>query len=321
FSALLLLPLPSFPKHAAGAGGFDFDYFLSLIEFSCLLSSAFASVCVVVVACLKKELLATIGSKAAVWGTLALVFGVLSGAWIRRRQWRRVCRETVKDGLEVNLLQRIEKLEEDLRSTSAISKVLSRELEKLEIRFRVTRKTLKEPVTEDERCFPKFPQQPQISHRSRSHLFYHSQCSSRICDRNLSTISKAREWNASKAHKMKPIVPSNLYRSIRNSQLIGLSVQHTLYSPKSNLYNCLISVSFFPSFCDQFQILPVFAIGVGLSTFDKASVYYYVQSHIQINEYRDRVPSSSKKHGQPITTCVKVLDMTDLKFSALNQIK
>ncbi|QHO24027.1 uncharacterized protein DS421_12g368740 [Arachis hypogaea] len=133
FSALLLLPLPSFPKHAAGAGGFDFDYFLSLIEFSCLLSSAFASVCVVVVACLKKELLATIGSKAAVWGTLALVFGVLSGAWIRRRQWRRVCRETVKDGLEVNLLQRIEKLEEDLRSTSAISKVLSRELEKLEI--------------------------------------------------------------------------------------------------------------------------------------------------------------------------------------------
>ncbi|KAL1328054.1 hypothetical protein HN51_038007 [Arachis hypogaea] len=136
------------PKHAAGAGGFDFDYFLSLIEFSCLLSSAFASVCVAVVAGLKKELLAAIGSKAAVWGTLALVFGVLSGAWIRRRQWRRVCRETVKDGLEVNLLQRIEKLEEDLRSTSAISRVLSRELEKLAIRFRVTRKTLKEPVTE-----------------------------------------------------------------------------------------------------------------------------------------------------------------------------
>lgn len=74
------------------------------------------------------------------------------------------------------------------------------------------------------------------------------------------------------------------------------------------------------SFCLQ-QGLPVFAIGVGLSTFDKASVRlfynipflqllldlklhkrvlwfilmyllqvnYYVQSHIQINEYRDRV--------------------------------
>ncbi|MED6132200.1 hypothetical protein PIB30_017053 [Stylosanthes scabra] len=137
------------PKHAAAAaGGFDFDYLLSLIEFSCLLSSAIASVCVAVVAALKKELLAAIGTKAAVWGILALVVGVLSGAWIRRRQWRRVCRETVKDGLEVNLLQRIEKLEEDLRSTSAISRVLSRQLEKLAIRFRVTRKTLKDPITE-----------------------------------------------------------------------------------------------------------------------------------------------------------------------------
>lgn len=70
------------------------------------------------------------------------------------------------------------------------------------------------------------------------------------------------------------------------------------------------------------QGLPVFAIGAGLSTFDKASVsliiqkgkgvllflkhylllyhkpyqtfvslqvHYYVQSHIQVNEYRDRV--------------------------------
>ncbi|KAK7259640.1 hypothetical protein RIF29_25252 [Crotalaria pallida] len=52
-------------------------------------------------------------------------------------------------------------------------------------------------------------------------------------------------------------------------------------------------------------------------------VHYYVQSHNQINEYRDRVilPSASKKHRRPITTCVKVLDMTGLKLSALNQIK
>ncbi|KAL9320714.1 hypothetical protein ACSQ67_012553 [Phaseolus vulgaris] len=127
---------------------------------------------------------------------------------------------------------------------------------------------------------------------------------------------KAREWNVTKAHKMiidclnwrvqneidnilsKPIIPTDFYRGIRDSQLIGLSG----YSRES---------------------LPVFAIGVGLSSFDKASVHYYVQSHIQINEYRDRVilPSASKKHGQPITTCVKVLDMTGLKLSALNQIK
>ncbi|KAK7262064.1 hypothetical protein RJT34_29624 [Clitoria ternatea] len=127
---------------------------------------------------------------------------------------------------------------------------------------------------------------------------------------------KARDWDPSKAHKMlldclnwrlqneidnilsKPIVPADLYRAVRDSQLIGLSG----YSREG---------------------LPVFAIGVGLSTFDKASVHYYVQSHIQINEYRDRVilPSVSKKHGRPIITCIKVLDMTGLKLSALNQIK
>ncbi|KAK7292497.1 hypothetical protein RIF29_08278 [Crotalaria pallida] len=127
---------------------------------------------------------------------------------------------------------------------------------------------------------------------------------------------KAREWNPSNAYQMlvdclnwrvqnqidnilsKPIIPPDLYRAVRDSQLIGLSG----YSREG---------------------LPVFAIGVGLSTFDKASVHYYVQSHIQINEYRDRVilPSASKKHRRPITTCVKVLDMTGLKLSALNQIK
>ncbi|XVF75156.1 hypothetical protein PTKIN_Ptkin13bG0164600 [Pterospermum kingtungense] len=127
---------------------------------------------------------------------------------------------------------------------------------------------------------------------------------------------KAREWNVAKAHKMlvdclhwrvqnnidnilaKPIVPAELYRAVRDSHLIGMSG----YSREGH---------------------PVFAIGAGLSTLDKASVHYYVQSHIQINEYRDRVilPSASKKHGRPITTCVKVLDMTGLKLSALSQIK
>ncbi|XP_008363185.1 phosphatidylinositol/phosphatidylcholine transfer protein SFH9-like isoform X2 [Malus sylvestris] len=121
---------------------------------------------------------------------------------------------------------------------------------------------------------------------------------------------KARDSNVAKAHKMlvdclnwrvqndidnilaKPIVPTELYRGVRDSQLIGLSG----YSREG---------------------LPVFAIGVGLSTFDKAS------SHIQINEYRDHVilPSASKKYGKPITTCIKVLDMTGLKLSALSQIK
>ncbi|CAL5048608.1 unnamed protein product [Urochloa decumbens] len=127
---------------------------------------------------------------------------------------------------------------------------------------------------------------------------------------------KAREWHVNKAQKMlveslnwriqneidsileKPIIPEDLYRSIRDTQLVGLSG----YSKEG---------------------IPVFAVGVGLSTYDKASVNYYVQSHIQINEYRDRfiLPMVTKKYGGPITTCIKVLDMTGLKLSALNQMK
>lgn len=127
---------------------------------------------------------------------------------------------------------------------------------------------------------------------------------------------KARDGNISKAHKMlldclnwrleneidailcKPIIPTDFYRAVRDSQLIGLSG----YSKEG---------------------LPVFAIGVGLSTFDKASVHYYVQSHIQINEYRDRIvlPAAAKKSGHYIGTCIKVLDMTGLKLSALSQTK
>ncbi|KAF7815991.1 SEC14 cytosolic factor-like [Senna tora] len=139
---------------------------------------------------------------------------------------------------------------------------------------------------------------------------------------------KARDWNVAKAHKMisgciyyadafkllqlvdclkwrvdneidnvlsKPI-SADLYRNVRDSQLIGMSG----YSKEG---------------------LPVIAIGVGLSTYDKAPDKYYVQSHIQMNEYRDRVPTATKKHGRYIGTCVKVLDMTGLRLSALNQLR
>lgn len=132
----------------------------------------------------------------------------------------------------------------------------------------------------------------------------------------LERFLKARDWNVAKAHKMlvdclqwrmqnqidnilsKPIIPIDLYRAVRDSQLVGLSG----YSKEGH---------------------PVIAVGVGLSTFDKASVHYYVQSHIQMNEYRDRVvlPSATKKYGRHISTCLKVLDMTGLKLSALNQVK
>ncbi|XP_047946854.1 SEC14 cytosolic factor isoform X1 [Salvia hispanica] len=126
----------------------------------------------------------------------------------------------------------------------------------------------------------------------------------------------AREGNISNAHKMlmeclswriqnkiddilaRPINPIEFYRGIRDSQLIGMCG----YSKEGH---------------------PVIAVGVGRSTYDKASNHYYIQSHIQMNEYRDRVilPSATKKFGRYIGTCVKILDMTGLKFSAMNQLK
>ncbi|KAL4193429.1 hypothetical protein AMTRI_Chr06g199320 [Amborella trichopoda] len=99
-----------------------------------------------------------------------------------------------------------------------------------------------------------------------------------------------------------PKLSRDTYRMVRDSQLIGLSG----YSKKG---------------------LPVFAIGVGQSTMDKAflhlQVHHYIQSHIQINEYRDHVllPKATERHGRYIGSCLKVLDMSGLKVSALSQIK
>ncbi|CAI9259288.1 unnamed protein product [Lactuca saligna] len=127
---------------------------------------------------------------------------------------------------------------------------------------------------------------------------------------------KARDANVPRAHKMlvdclswriqneidnilsKPIVPADFYRGVRDSQLLGMSG----YTKEGR---------------------PVFAVGVGLSTYDNASIHYYVQSHIQINEYRDRIllPAATKKFDRHISTCVKVLDMTGLKISQLSQLK
>ncbi|GJV40872.1 putative ribonuclease H-like domain-containing protein [Tanacetum coccineum] len=66
------------------------------------------------------------------------------------------------------------------------------------------------------------------------------------------------------------------------------------------------------------------AVGIGFSTYDKASIHSYVQSLIQINEYRDLriiLPVATKKFERHISTCVKVLDMTGLKISQLSQLK
>eukprot|EP00250_Pteridium_aquilinum_P010182 c19200_g2_i1 orf=370-1416(-) len=135
-------------------------------------------------------------------------------------------------------------------------------------------------------------------------------------DETFERYLKARDGHVSKAFKMivdclhwrinndidnilsKLIQPKETYEALRDSQLIGVT-----------------------GYCKQGR--PVFAIGVGLSGYDKVPLDKYVQSHIQINEYRDRVllPQSSKKTGQYVGTCLKILDMSNLKLSALNRLK
>ncbi|KAG8070389.1 hypothetical protein GUJ93_ZPchr0006g45882 [Zizania palustris] len=141
----------------------------------------------------------------------------------------------------------------------------------------------------------------------------------------LSRFLKAREWNLSKAHKM--LVDSLNWRiqneidTILEFLVCYIFVEHTCmhYVDIISIRDSqLVGLSGYTK-----EGLPVFALGVGQSTYDKASVHYYVQSHIQINEYRDRVilPMLTGKLGRPVTTCIKVLDMTGLRLSALSQMK
>jgi len=133
---------------------FNLDHFLSVAELLCIFSSSIITISYALnytVLNSKRGVLGVIGSNTGfAWGMVVMVSGVVIGAWIRRRMWWRVSRETGREGSResLNLVGRIEKLEEDLRSSATIIRVLSRQLEKLGIRFRVTRKALKEPIAE-----------------------------------------------------------------------------------------------------------------------------------------------------------------------------
>ncbi|KAL0721496.1 hypothetical protein Bca4012_036095 [Brassica carinata] len=124
-------------------GGFDFSSFVSFTEAVCILSSAAISVVLAV----NYAVVGEIGKKVLTLGFVGLLCSVASGSWLRRRQWMRICRGA-REGEGANLIRRLEKLEVDLKTSTNIVRVLSRHLEKLGIRFRVTRKALKEPVTE-----------------------------------------------------------------------------------------------------------------------------------------------------------------------------
>ncbi|KAK6154585.1 hypothetical protein DH2020_008833 [Rehmannia glutinosa] len=101
---------------------------------------------------------------------------------------------------------------------------------------------------------------------------------------------KAREGNVTKAHKM--LIDCLNWR-VQND------IDDMLAKP-------IVPVEFYRAIRDS-QLIglvsPVFAIGAGMSTYDNAS------------------PAATKKHGKHVSKCIKVLDMTGLKLSALNQIK
>ncbi|XP_051127147.1 uncharacterized protein LOC127248703 isoform X2 [Andrographis paniculata] len=137
----------------------SFDAFLSILEFLSLVSSAAASVYIAVRCGIKKGgSLGLLESKVLLWQCAVLAGGLVAGAVIRRRQWRRIC------GVEhlrwpvssrASLLEKVEKLENDLNSSSVIVQAIERRLEKLRIRFRVNRKALKEPMAEMEKLIQK----------------------------------------------------------------------------------------------------------------------------------------------------------------------
>ncbi|KAL8193950.1 hypothetical protein R6Q57_026192 [Mikania cordata] len=139
-------------QYIIAADAFNLNDFLSVAEFFCLASSAVLSIGFVVNSTFsssQKPVLEWFGNRVSVWQSLLLVIGIVIGVVIRRRQWSRVCLGFSKPGSSgINLIERIEKVEEDLRTSATIVRVLSRQLEKLGIRFRVTRKSLKEPIAQ-----------------------------------------------------------------------------------------------------------------------------------------------------------------------------
>ncbi|KAK1391980.1 M protein, serotype 5 like [Heracleum sosnowskyi] len=125
----------------------DFDAFLSVAEFLCLIASVIISFGLILNS--QKLILVWLGNKVSVCQFLLLAGGILIGGVIRRRQWRRVFVGFSKPrGSGVSLIDRIEKLEEDVRSSATLIRVMSRHVEKLGTRFRVTRKALKVPIAE-----------------------------------------------------------------------------------------------------------------------------------------------------------------------------
>ncbi|KAG1342331.1 hypothetical protein COCNU_05G005600 [Cocos nucifera] len=132
------------------SGQLSLDELLSVAEVLCILPPAIYSIGCLVASLLPgvaKPFQVSSGNKFFVCQYFFFVGAVVIGNLVRWKQWQRMYRVNEK-GVNVDLVQRIEKVEQDLRSSVKIAQVLSRQLEKLGIRFRLTRKALKDPISE-----------------------------------------------------------------------------------------------------------------------------------------------------------------------------
>ncbi|XP_073103601.1 uncharacterized protein [Elaeis guineensis] len=132
------------------SGQLSLDELLSVAEALCIVPPAIYSIGCLVASLLPgvaKPFQVSSGNKFFVCQYFLFVGAVVIGNLVRWKQWQRMYRVNEK-GVNVDLIQRIDKVEQDMRSSVKIVQVLSRQLEKLGIRFRLTRKALKDPISE-----------------------------------------------------------------------------------------------------------------------------------------------------------------------------
>ncbi|XP_066353844.1 uncharacterized protein [Miscanthus floridulus] len=136
------------PRLGGRRGVFGLDALLSAAELLCLAPPAICSV-----VCAARLVFLPAGASAVpppllVLQYVLLVGAVAIGSLIRRRQSGRLRPAAGAAGVGGGLTGRVEKAEETVRGMVAAVAVLSRTVEKLGLRFRVLRRTLRDPITE-----------------------------------------------------------------------------------------------------------------------------------------------------------------------------
>ncbi|XP_044432352.1 uncharacterized protein [Triticum aestivum] len=152
--------------------GSTLDALLSGAELLCLAPPAICSaVCAVRLIVARggsvKPFAAVASGRMFVLQYVLLVGAVAVGVLVRRKQWERLCRVGAGGSASatggVDLVGRVEKVEESVRVVLAAVVVLSRTVEKLGVRFRVLRRTVTDPISESHICIYMFRKVLNIS--------------------------------------------------------------------------------------------------------------------------------------------------------------